>query len=353
MTDSIDRDPSQRSRPQRRGTAPPPPRAKEKTQTYIPTDYLSDDPEVSLLFEGLLWFKYHGSEECQVGIHNSTKTSWPFAHQHELDVKVWEKNKDGSNCKVIAGPYHYADPKKEITGIQIDVNSPEKEGVYVFQKGDYFHRPDYEGKNNRDDWRWLIDFEYRPLYPEGITLDAEDINPGIWVNHGTFFTLVKTTYDFDLRSTFGGEVHHLGNVGLIAGGNIDLKPGGDVRLTIRRPYPHESVIVPPLKYDAQKRYQIDIRNDCMKNGVPCKPQDYGLGNDHNDFHLYNKTFKEPPGRRKYTLHRVQKHQSMDKIAFSGRADKYCFTKTDKEHIESNNEAPCGPVCAGGGGSGGT
>ena len=138
----------------------------------------------------------------------------------------------------------------------------------------------------------------------------------------------------------------MGNVGLIAGGYIDLKKDGNVRLTIRKAYPHDPVII-ELPWHDKKRYQIDIRNSCMKKGVRCEAGDYG--NNGNDFYLYNKTFEQPSGRKKYTLHRVQGYKSRHEVALSDRARNLCFTKADKEHIDSNNEAPCGPVCASGGG----
>jgi len=361
MTDSIDRDPSQRSRPQRRRTTPPPVRSFDRKPTYEITDKLSDDPTVTLLFEGLLWFMYHGSQECQVGIHNSTKVSLPHPHQHELEIRVWEKEK-GCNPKDLGCCIPYVEPIRipkptDIAGIQIDVNRPVKEGVYVYQNG-RFCRPDTQYENDPYDWRWITDFEYYPLYPEGITLDPQYVNPGVWINNGTFFTLQKTTYHFDLHPASGSEIHSLGNVALLAGAYIDLtpqvgmEPGGDVTLTIREKYPKPSRII-RLPYNGTKRYQIDIRNECMKGDKRCEPGDFGTGSDRNDFYLYNKTFKAPQGRQKYTLHRVEPYKSLrDAFRLSDRANMLCLTGDDQEHIHSNNEAPCGPVCASGGGAGG-
>jgi hypothetical protein len=351
----IQRRATRSSTPQRRGTAPPSTSAEPKTSTFSATEDLPDDPHVMLLFEGLLWFMYHGTDECQIGIHNATHGGlFPHAHRHDLEIKVWERattcdpQPNQSCCAlkpdVRVNPIKIGDPRT-ITGIQIDVNRPLMEGVYVYQKGP-FSRPDFEGKNDPADWRWLIDFDKDLYHPQGIRLNPRYVNPGIWINSGTFFTLAKTTYNFDLHPDSGTDIP-MGNVALIAGGAIALQPGGNVRLTIRRAYPDDPTII-TLPYDADKRFQIDIRNACVNGaGKRCTRDDYG--SDANDFYLYNNTFTRPSGTRRYVLRRRERRPKQLAYDRPHTTRKTCFDPEDYETVKSNNEAPCGPVGAGYGG----
>ena len=333
---------------------------KAGNSTYCYTHHLPPDPNVLLLFEGLMWFMYHQKDECQIGIHNRNHAPGLLSgRHHQLEVKIWERV--GEACKPYdrqgkPNPIIIGNPKK-ITGIQIDVNLPKideangyKEGVLVYQgKRDDFPRPDDQNVNDPSDWRWMIDFE-TSLYKKQINLTPGDINPGIWINHATFFTLVKTTYDFELRPDRGSKIIKLGNVPLMAGGNIYLAKGGNVTLTIRRAYPNDPDII-TLPFDDHKRYQIDIKNECRnKYGKPCKSTDFE--NEGNDFYLYNDNFPRPSWKTpKYTLHRIGRPAAGPQIA-TPRPDsrhKVCFDASHEEEIKSNNEAPCGPVCAGLGG----
>jgi hypothetical protein len=47
--------------------------------SYSKKDTLPDDPDVRLLFHGLLWFTFHGIDECQIGIHNTTQGTYSSA----------------------------------------------------------------------------------------------------------------------------------------------------------------------------------------------------------------------------------------------------------------------------------
>lgn len=315
-------------------------------ETYYRKDYLpSDPPTVTLLFEGLLWFLFHGKEECQVAIHNETWSA-THPHAHELHVQIWDKITgcgSGQSCGT---------PKtiplgdvREFDGIQIDVNRPhpDHKNVYVYEKlRDEHGRP----VKPPEDWRWVPDFEKPPLFPNGIKLEAKDVNPGIWINHGLFYTLLKTTYEFEVRKGLtGGPGPNIGNVALLVGGNIYLEKDGDVTLTVRRRFPGRSEIY-TLPWAANKCYQIDIRNMCRH----CEPNHYGAWQ--NDFYLYNSTFTVPPSTPKpiYRLHR-RGSRNPDAPKYLEFARSVCGTESFQEKIASSNEAPCGPVCAGAGGNG--
>src|SRR6185503_18492183 len=106
--------------------------AMVKTVTYEVRRDLPRDPTVRLVFEGLLWFVFHGKDECQVGVHNTTHGPNPHGHQHDLDIRLWKIDRRGvpAGCTMYKR-FHIGDPKG-ITGIQIDVNRPRPSTEYVY-----------------------------------------------------------------------------------------------------------------------------------------------------------------------------------------------------------------------------
>jgi hypothetical protein len=58
--------------------------------TYSVKDKLLPAPTVRLVFHGLLWFIFHGTDECQVAVHNSTRdTISPHTHPHDFSINLW------------------------------------------------------------------------------------------------------------------------------------------------------------------------------------------------------------------------------------------------------------------------
>lgn len=319
-------------------------RAEEqsKPMTYTTVEDLPDNPDVRLLFEGLLWFMYHGYDECEVAIHNHTQTGLHIK-RHRLIVQVWKDpgcTQGTSHCPDV---YQIGNPKN-IAGIQIDVNRPKYPGVHVYQKDEHGTWADH-------DWRWVIDFEQDPLYRTGITLNADRVNPGVWINHGYFYTLARTTRDFQLRPFSNDDCASGGDpcgdprrVAFLVGGNIYLDNGGDVTLTIRYRYPQKPTVISLPKVAGKS--QIDILNMCYKNNKPCVPSDYG--ENENDFRLYNDTFRKPAGRSYYFLYPYGPREKYPKDDLFGfRTEPYHTQKV----IDSSNDVPCGPVGAGRGGGG--
>jgi hypothetical protein len=306
-----------------------------KAMTYVVKDTLPPNPDVLLRLEGLFWFIFHGKDECQIGIHNTTHGMSSHPHQHDLDIKIWKIDSGcgtpGKACSVIKR-FHIANAKT-IDRIQIDVNRPKTEGVYVFEK-------DVGSGIHDNDWRYVLEFEKEPLYADGIKLDEPTIIPGISINHGLFYTLYKTTSKFQLIPDDGTSPTDIGTVALMVGGNIHLDNGGDVSLVIRRKFPQGPIIY-PLPQLAGKCYQIDITNLCMKNGNPCTPSDYGA--KENDFYLTYETFTKPFDAPTYALHRTEPHDPADLPRH------VCFDRRADERKKSSNDAPCGPMSAGGGG----
>src|SRR3569832_730201 len=102
--------------------------------TYSVKDYLEPNPDVRLMFHGLLWFTYHGTDECLIGIHNTTQGHLlQHKHPHELNLGIWTITGCGTAQKqYLREPIPIGNPKN-IEGIQIDVNNPkdDRRGVYV------------------------------------------------------------------------------------------------------------------------------------------------------------------------------------------------------------------------------
>lgn len=312
--------------------------------THSIKNVLLPDPTVQLVFEGLLWFIFHDSEECQIGIHNTTQgTSVPHDHPHFLEIDVWTiESGCGTSAKVCGRPEKISiGNPKTISSIQINASMPKENGVQVYQK-DPFDRLNNDASDPKD-WRWVFDFEKDPFYPKGIKLHPEKINPSISINNGLFYTLHKTSSTFELLPLGGTGSQKVGNAVHFVGGNIYLKEGGEVTLTIRRPAP----VPPTVKHLTLKDgvcYQIDIRNVCKKNHQPCAftPDDPVI-EERNDFYLYYETFTKPSDRPVYTL----------KLDTPGPAGDFppeiCLETDVVERIESSKDSPCGSVTAGGGG----
>ena len=321
--------------------------ATVKPSTYVVRYDLPDRPTVRLVFEGLLWFVFHHTDECQIGIHNTTQGPNPHGHPHDLDIRVWSIDRRGApyGCKM-ERRFHIGDPQS-ITGIQIDVNRPTIPGVYCYERN-------YGGSRQRitheNDWHWVIDFEKAPLYPTGIRLHDPKVNPGISINHGIFYTIYKTSYKFEFVPDDGTVPKPADYVALLAGGNIYMDSGSDLTLVIRRAFPAQPVIR-KLEWKRDTTYQIDIRNICMIDSKRCPRERRATTDPHvpNDFDLYNDTFTRPLDEPLYTLRRIDSPRETD--LFSTLPPYLCDDPNDPYDKRSNNEAPCGPVCAGGGGGG--
>jgi hypothetical protein len=242
---------------------------------------------------------------------------------------------------------HIGNPKN-IEGIQIDVNNARAgtEGVYVFEHGDFKKPPEDQSGNHPNDWRWVLDFEQEPFYPRGIQLNPDTVNPVVSINHGLFYTLLKTTSTFELLRG-GGTPMPIGNVAQYLGANIYLEPNGEVKLTIRYSFPRPSKTV-TLRKAANTCYQIDITNDCFKGGDHCrfeKPDHPTDKRKRNDFYLYYDCFDVPNGSEEIELRKNGSSGSPPTLPAY-----VCTEQRSKEYIDSNNDSPCGSVVAGRGGN---
>ena len=327
-------------------------RVAQRTVTYSVKDVLDPNADVRLLFHGLLWFTFHSMDECEIGIHNTTQGHiFPHRYPHELDVLAWTITAGCGTahrtCTPLDNPNHRIGNPKNIEGIQIDVNNPKAgtEGVYVFEHGEFKKPPDDQSGNHPNDWRWVLDLEQEPFYEHGIQLNPETVNPVISINHGLFYTLLKTTSTFDLLKG-GNAPKPIGNVAQYLGCNIYLEPNGEVKVTIRYRFPHPSKTF-TLRKAANTCYEIDITNDCYKNGHHCvfdRPDHPTDKRKRNDFYLYYDCFDVPDGYEEIGLKQNTSERPPS-------LPPYICYEEGQDRKESNNESPCGAVVAGRGGNG--
>ena len=326
-------------------------RVAQRTVTYSKKDGLDQNADVRLLFHGLLWFTFHGTDECEIGIHNTTQGHiFPQRYPHELDVSVWTITgctTGQRRCTLFDNPDHRIGNPKNIEGIQIDVNNPRAgtSGVYVYEKDPFRKPPEPQSGNDPNDWRWVLDFEQAPFYAGGIQLNPDAVNPVVSINHGLFYTLLKTTSTFQLLPGSDTPIS-IGHVAQYLGCNIYLEPNGEVKVTIRYRFPHPSKTF-TLRKAANTCYEIDITNDCYKNNDHCvfeKPDHPTDKKKRNDFYLYYDCFDVPDGFEEIGL-----KQSAGGTPPS--LPPYICYQERQDRKESNNESPCGSVVAGRGGNG--
>jgi hypothetical protein len=216
--------------------------------------------------------------------------------------------------------------------------------VYVYEKGDFNRPEDPNHLNDPNDWRWALDFEDRLFYPTGIKLKPKTVSSVISINHGLFYTLQKTTSTFELLRGSGDPVE-IGNVAQYLAGNIYLKPDGEVKLTVRYPFPRQPEIM-TLPWIDGTRYQIDISNDCQKHNEPCRFQRPDHPTDkkqRNDFYLYYDCFHVPSGAHEIGL-KLKQHNDPPPLP-----DYFYTEEKSPEHHTANNDSPCGAVVASRGG----
>jgi len=319
--------------------------------SYSVKDSLPPNPDVRLLFHGLLWFTFHGPDECLIGIHNTAHSSG-HTHQHKLNLAIWTITGCGTPQQRVTRETIPIGNPKDIEGIQIDVNNPrdDSRGVYVFQRDPFDLPPNSQSGNHLNDWRWVLDFEKPPFYPGGIKLKPETVSSVISINHGLFHTVQPTTSTFELLPGSGAPIA-IGNVAQHLGGNIYLKNDGEVKLTVRYPFPKPPIEKPPLRWAAGTCYQIDITNDCYHGGNVCmfpRPDHPSDKKQRNDFYLYYDCFDVPSGAREIGL-KMKQHfdppHLPDYVIFENESQE------SQKYFFSNNDSPCGSVVAGRGGNG--
>ena len=302
-------------------------------ETFQVRTNIPPDPTVRIIFHGLLSFFFDGNRRCQVGVPNITQgLPQQHAHPHEFEVNVWTIL--GGQCPPIPVSFPIGNPKL-VQKVDITVTNPQQlDGVYVYEKDpqNAFDRLDPHGDNDPKDWRWVLDVESNLMYPTGVTESPDTLNPSVFINNGLFYTYYKTKSTFLLHPSDSSGDKRIGNYAEILACNIYLALGSSVTISIPPlPMPLTLPGGPGLKY------QIDITNNCRKNGQRCRFTQSGPKENRNDFYLYYQTFARPPRQPEYELrleNEVQDQTALD----------ICQERSDeKKRIDSSRSSPCGGI----------
>ena len=306
-------------------------------ETFQIRDNIPPDPTVRIIFHGLLSFFFDGNRKCQIGIPNTTQgLTQPHRHPHEFQVNIWTIA--NNQCP----PAPWSIPiinSKLIEKVDITVTNPQQlDGVYVYEKNpaSAFDRLDPQGTNDPKDWRWVLDVESNLLYPNGVSEIPATLKPSVYVNNGLFYTYYKTKSTYKLHpSSGGGSDIRIGTYAEILACNIYLGLGSSLTLNIP-PFPMPITLAGGFGL----KYQIDITNNCRKNGERCKFTQSGPKENRNDFYLYYETFNRPPQRPEYELQ--LENEIEDQPVFDICRER----NADKRNIDSSKDSPCGGIVHG-------
>lgn len=305
------------------------------TETFQIRDNIPPDPTVRIIFHGLLSFFFDGNRKCQIGIPNTTQgLTQPHRHPHEFQVNVWTI---ANQCPPAPWSIPIVNPKL-IERVDVTVTNPQQlDGVYVYEKNaaSAFDRLDPQGTNDPKDWRWVLDVESNLLYSAGVSEIPETLKPSVYINNGLFYTYYKTKSTYLLHPSDNSGDKRIGTYAEILACNIYLGRGSTVTLSIP-PLPLPITLVGGIGL----KYQIDITNNCRKNGQRCTFNPAGPKHERNDFYLYYETFNRLPNQPEYELKLEQKVE--DQPVFD-----ICQERVpEKKNIDSSKDSPCGAVVHG-------
>jgi hypothetical protein len=304
------------------------------TETFqIRDNFPPVEPTVRIIFHGLLSFFFDGNRKCQVGIPNITQgLGQPHRHPHEFQVNVWTIA--NNQCPPVPLSLPIGNPKL-IEKVDITVTNPQQlDGVYVYEKNpaSAFDRLDPQGTNDPKDWRWVLDVESDLMYPTGVSESPETLKPSVFINNGLFYTYYKTKSTFLLHPSDSSGDKRIGTYAEILACNIYLATGSNVTISIPPlPIPITLVGIPGFKY------QIDITNNCKKNGQRCRFTQSGPKENRNDFYLYYQTFALPPRRPEYELRLENEVEDQTVLDICQERN------SEKKNIDSSRSSPCGGV----------
>lgn len=305
--------------------------------TYVPWSYYPPSlwPDVLLLFHGLFNFRFDGTRNCEVLIHNTTHTTG-HKHPHHFSIAVYA----AADSESIRGPIMTI-PVDDSTihpeGYSINVVNAvhEMDGVYVYAPNtpNGFDRTRLDSDINANDpldFRWMLDFDGPELHGSKITRKNSKGRPSLNVNKGVFYTFLKTCSRFQ-RLKSGANPQDLGYVARFMGAEIRLQSGGYVELGVGT----TKMTVGPSD---DTKYVILFRNDCSRGEVPCT---FDINSsdetERNDFYLYYDMF-DVHRRDQYKLKYSELCHETRKAFLANLGTGF-----------STDPAPCGPT---GGGSGG-
>lgn len=201
---------------------------------------LPASPDVSVLFSGLLLFRFDTSGAfCDVDVLN-------IDPEHLFSIVVRAREGGGAPYTL----WRHFGPLGNALDFAVDDPSPRGVCRYLPTSGDF----DRRNPNNDNDWRWLLHLnEFHSPEPQFKSFDTK---PGIRFFSGSFNTVMRTKPD-RTRVTYacGGRENDLYSVASVAGANVYLGPGRTATLTT----PDGDEIRMPKTNG--RTYEISIEND--------------------------------------------------------------------------------------------
>jgi hypothetical protein len=282
---------------------------------------LPNNPPVVLFYDGLLGLCFNKNEEAEIG-YLCTAAS----HQPRLKV-IGVKNGKATMLLDKYWPCHEP-PVKEI---KLEVTEP---------CGEFGFFMPHDTKDDRRDFRWLIDIE--ELH-NGRPLDKQDdcFLPCLTLKHGVFYTLLLTKERYTAYPEGVGEPTCLGEIAYWTAAGLDCDPvRGGIALTFDDQTSFESPV------NGQRLFVI-VQNHCEPhNSHWCQggdPRD-------TDFDLYYEALKPASYRVKHKVIADSKPSRPDLSSITDvdllkalKLANYVRRKRGdgKDFIVSTNEAPCG------------
>lgn len=185
---------------------------------------LTADPDIRVLFSGLLLYRFTGGAYCDVDI-----PTWGMGHQasdHLFSIVV--KARQGSKPPYTLWRY-FGDQN---TALEFGVEGATAQVSKYMPNGDDFKRK--AGGNDDRDWQWTLRLDefHRPVPG----FDQSKLSTGIRINNGLFYTALRT----DIHRTkvmytrYGDtEEYPLYSVGSVVGANVYLDRGSKATLSQR------------------------------------------------------------------------------------------------------------------------
>jgi len=212
------------------------------------------NPVVQMFFWGIMGFRYDPvKRECEIGIHHGSPThSFKVLVLEDLSNTLYSSNDEYPSGLPVQMKFEF-----EVVNRTPDV---------TFLQSEPFDRTDQSV--NRNDFRWLIDFEAPDFYGFRLPMNERVFRKRLYVRNGTFYTLAPSCATFDV---VGGPHPQNGiHVSRYIGANLDLRANECAILKVNG--------VPKLPANQVcgglgKTYQFFFVNSCDRAGG-CRDSDF-------------------------------------------------------------------------------
>lgn len=220
---------------------------------YRSSTILPELPDVKIFLTGQLILEPKGDgSECAVGINGC-------APAHHFSFEIRQKMEDTDRPDIIVWRHV---GKLMPGGLRIDQEPSSINGVRKFVPTGEFQR---DGHQDDRDLRWFVDLESEEFHNGRVKFNGNDIEPGIRIRDGIFYTAIKTDH-LKLkveRTSENEEPYDLYEIAAVIGVNIYLGRDQKFKLSwnLNNDVPDELTLAKPPVHSGIKCYEIWINND--------------------------------------------------------------------------------------------